>query len=84
MTRSILLSVSRDCSVVAETSLRGDGGTLDRGRTGIILGAEGGMAPLMLGGKTPFCGGGKLMVQQQKFQSGRCHLEISKHSDWNS
>lgn len=52
MTRSMLLSVSRDCSVVAETSLRGEGGILVRGRTGIILGAEEGMVPLMLGGET--------------------------------
>ena len=48
MTPSILVSVSRDCSVVAETSLLGDGGTLDRGSTGIILGPEGGMVPLLL------------------------------------
>jgi len=57
MTPSILVSVSRDCSVVAETSLLGDGGTLDRGSTGIILGPEGGMVPLLLRGReTPFCG----------------------------
>jgi len=80
MTRSILVSVSRDCSVVAETSLLGDGGTLDRGSTGIILGPEGGMVPLLLRGReTPFAeGNGRAFGL--KFQSSRFYLQISNRS----